>query len=99
MALTKAEISEFLFKKLMLNKQNSKELVNIFFEEICCILEQGELLKLSGFGKFELKEKKIRPGRNPKTGENIAVTARRVVTFRPGLKFRNRVKNIKDYKQ
>ncbi|PPI86808.1 integration host factor subunit alpha [Candidatus Pantoea edessiphila] len=91
MALTKAEMSEYLFEKLSLSKRDSKELVEIFFEEIRCTLENGEQVKLSGFGNFDLRNKNQRPGRNPKTGEDVAITARRVVTFRPGQKLKNRV--------
>ncbi|MBK4775383.1 integration host factor subunit alpha [Candidatus Pantoea edessiphila] len=94
MALTKAEMSEYLFEKLGLSKRDSKELVEIFFEEIRCTLENGEQVKLSGFGNFDLRNKKQRPGRNPKTGEDVSITARRVVTFRPGQKLKNRVGNV-----
>ena len=87
MALTKAEMSEYLFDKLGLSKRDAKELVELFFEEIRRALENGEQVKLSGFGNFDLRDKNQRPGRNPKTGEDIPITARRVVTFRPGQKF------------
>lgn len=93
MALTKAEMSEYLFEKLGLNKQNAKEIVELFFEEVRRALENGEQVKLSGFGNFDLRDKKQRPGRNPKTGEDIPITARRVVTFRPGQKLKSRVEN------
>lgn len=91
MALTKAEISEYLFEKVGLSKADSKALVEDFFEKIRETLENGEQVKLSGFGNFELREKKSRPGRNPKTGEDIPISARRVVTFRPGQKLKARV--------
>lgn len=91
MALTKAEMSEYLFEKLKLSKRDSKELVELFFEEIRSALENGEQVKLSGFGNFDLREKNQRPGRNPKTGEDIPISARRVVTFRPGQKLKSRV--------
>ena len=74
-----------------LNKREAKELVDTFFEEIRSALENNEPVKLSGFGNFELREKAQRPGRNPKTGEEIPISARRVVTFRPGQKLRDRV--------
>lgn len=70
-----------------------KELVELFFEEIRRALENGEQVKLSGFGNFDLRDKNQRPGRNPKTGEDIPITARRVVTFRPGQKLKSRVEN------
>ncbi|WP_199611692.1 integration host factor subunit alpha [Flocculibacter collagenilyticus] len=91
MALTKADIAEHLFTKMGLNKRDAKELVESFFEEIRSALEEGEEVKLSGFGNFETRDKKERPGRNPKTGEDIPISARRVVTFRPGQKLKARV--------
>ena len=91
MALTKAEIANVLFEQLGLNKREAREFVDLFFEEIRTTLESGEQVKLSGFGNFELRDKNQRPGRNPKTGEEIPISARRVVTFRPGQKLRARV--------
>ena len=91
MALTKAEMAERLYEELGLNKREAKEMVDMFFEEIRRALEEGEQVKLSGFGNFDLREKKQRPGRNPKTGEEIPISARRVVTFRPGQKLKSRV--------
>ncbi|WP_271311493.1 integration host factor subunit alpha [Yersinia intermedia] len=91
MALTKAEMSEHLFEKLGLSKRDAKDLVELFFEEVRRALENGEQVKQSGFGNFDLRDKNQRPGRNPKTGEDIPITARRVVTFRPGQKLKSRV--------
>ena len=91
MALTKANMAEVLFEELGLNKREAKELVEVFFEEVRLVLEEGEEVKLSGFGNFILRDKAQRPGRNPKTGEAIPITARRVVTFRPGQKLKSRV--------
>ncbi len=91
MALTKAEMAERLFEELGLNKREAKELVEMFFEEIRHALENGRQVKLSGFGNFNLRDKSERPGRNPKTGEEIPITARRVVTFHPGQKLKARV--------
>ncbi len=91
MALTKADFAERLFDELGLNKREAKEMVELFFEEIKASLERGEQVKISGFGKFELRDKASRPGRNPKTGEEIPITARRVVTFRAGQKLKARV--------
>lgn len=91
MALTKADMAETLFHELGLNKREAKELVDLFFEEIRAALEAGEQVKLSGFGNFDLRDKNQRPGRNPKTGEEIPITARRVVTFRPGQKLKSKV--------
>lgn len=91
MSLTKANLSEYIFSTLGLNKRESKELVELFFEEVRFCLEHGETVKLSGFGNFNLRDKNQRPGRNPKTGKEIPITARRVVTFRAGHKLKSRV--------
>ncbi len=91
MALTKADFAENLYEELGLNKREAKEIVELFFEEIKDSLAKGEQVKLSGFGKFELRDKSSRPGRNPKTGEEIPITARRVVTFKSGQKLKARV--------
>jgi integration host factor subunit alpha len=91
MALTKAEIAEALFDQLGLNKREARELVDMFFEELRSALAAGEQVKLSGFGNFDLRSKNQRPGRNPKMGEEIPISARRVVTFRPGQKLKARV--------
>ncbi len=91
MSLTKAEIANRLFDEVGLNKREAKEFVDAYFEIIKAALEDGENVKLSGFGNFQLRDKKERPGRNPKTGEEIPISARRVVTFRPGQKLRARV--------
>ena len=91
MALTKAEMAEKLFEELGINKREAKELVEMFFEEVRGALENGRQVKLSGFGNFNLRDKKERPGRNPKTGEESPITARRVVTFHPGQKLKARV--------
>ncbi len=90
-ALTKAAMAEKLYEELGLNKREAKELVEMFFGEISERLVNNEQVKLSGFGNFDLRDKKERPGRNPKTGEDIPISARRVVTFRPGLKLRAKV--------
>ena len=90
-ALTKAEIAEKLFEDLGINKREAKDVVELFFEEIRASLESNEQVKLSGFGNFDLRDKRERPGRNPKTGEDIPISARRVVTFRPGQKLKARV--------
>ncbi|AWH90634.1 integration host factor subunit alpha [Buchnera aphidicola (Melanaphis sacchari)] len=92
MVLTKNQISENLFKKLDLTKCDSKEFVNFFFEEVSKSLERGENVKLSGFGNFILKDKKSRPGRNPRTGKIILIPSRRVVVFKAGQKLKNTIK-------
>ncbi|WP_444994291.1 integration host factor subunit alpha [Aliikangiella sp. IMCC44359] len=91
MALTKADMAERLFEDLGLNKREAKEMVEGFYEEIRDSLASNQQVKLSGFGNFDLRDKKQRPGRNPKTGEEIPISARRVVTFRPGQKLKARV--------
>lgn len=93
MALTKAALADRLFNEMGLNKREAKEIVDLFFEEVRLALEKGEPVKLSGFGNFDLRDKKERPGRNPKTGEEIPISARRVVTFKPGQKLRTRVES------
>ena len=90
-ALTKAKMADQLFDELGLNKREAKEIVELFFAEVRDSLENNVQVKLSGFGNFDLREKGERPGRNPKTGEEIPITARRVVTFRPGQKLKARV--------
>jgi len=84
-------MAEMLFDELGLNKREAKEFVEQFFEEVRLALENGQDVKLSGFGNFVLRDKNQRPGRNPKTGEEIPISARRVVTFRPGQKLKTRV--------
>jgi integration host factor subunit alpha len=90
-SLTKADLAEALFNELGLNKREAKEFVELFFEKIREALEKGEAVKLSGFGNFGLRNKNPRPGRNPKTGEEIPISARRVVTFRASHKLKERV--------
>ena len=90
-ALTKAEMADHLSELTSLNRREAKQMVELFFDEISQALISGEQVKLSGFGNFELRDKRQRPGRNPKTGEEIPISARRVVTFRAGQKFRQRV--------
>lgn len=91
MSLTKADLAASLFDEVGLNKREAKEFVDGWFECIRQALEDGENVKLSGFGNFQLRDKSERPGRNPKTGEEIPISARRVVTFKPGQKLRARV--------
>lgn len=98
-ALTKAVIAEKLFGEVGLNKNEAKKLVDQFFEEIRLSLENGQNIKLSGFGNFCLRDKNARPGRNPKTGEEVPVSARRVVTFRPGQKLKGKVEQYHGEKE
>lgn len=86
--LTKAELAEMLFEQVGLNKREAKDMVETFFDEIRGALERGESVKLSGFGNFQLRDKPQRPGRNPKTGEEIPISARRVVTFHASQKLK-----------
>lgn len=90
-SLTKAELAELLFEQVGLNKREAKDMVETFFDEIRNALERGESVKLSGFGNFQLRDKPQRPGRNPKTGEEIPITARRVVTFHASQKLKGMV--------
>ena len=89
--LTKAELSEMLFERVGLNKREAKDMVETFFEEIRDALVRGESVKLSGFGNFQLRDKPQRPGRNPKTGEAIPISARRVVTFHASQKLKAQI--------
>ncbi len=91
MTVTKSELGNTLFDEVGLNKREAKDFVELFFEKIRLSLEEGHSVKLTGFGSFVLRDKSSRPGRNPKTGEVVAISARRVVTFRPSHKLRNRV--------
>ena len=91
MAVTKADLADTLFSELGLNKREAKEFVELFFEKIRGALESGDAVKLSGFGNFGVREKNPRPGRNPKTGEEIPISARRVVTFKASQKLKDRV--------
>ncbi len=91
MALAKTDMAKSLFNELGLNKREALELVESFFEELKAFLAVGEQIRLGGFGNFNLRDKKERPGRNPKTGEKVPIPARRVVTFRAGQKLKARV--------
>jgi integration host factor subunit alpha len=91
MTLTKADLADLLFEQVGLNKREAKDMVEAFFEEVRSALESGDSVKLSGFGNFELRKKSERPGRNPKTGEEIPITARRVVTFHASQKLKGKV--------
>ena len=86
-------MADRLFEEYGFNRRDAKEIVEAFFEEIRLSLERNESVRLSGFGNFELRDKDERPGRNPKTGEVVPVSARRVVTFRASRRLRARVEN------
>lgn len=92
--LTKAELAELLFERVGLNKREAKDLVESFFDEIRIALEEGDAVKLSGFGNFQVRDKPQRPGRNPKTGEVIPIAARRVVTFHASQKLKSMVEAV-----
>jgi integration host factor subunit alpha len=91
LTLTKAEMSELLFERVGLNKREAKDMVETFFDEIIDALVLGKSVKLSGFGNFQLRDKPQRPGRNPKTGEAIPISARRVVTFHASQKLKEQI--------
>ncbi len=97
MAITKADLSNALFNELGLNKREAKEFVELFFEKVRSALEEGSSVKLSGFGNFGVRKKNSRPGRNPKTGEEIPISARRVVTFKASQKLKDRVASNAGY--
>ena len=86
--LTKAELSELLFERLGLNKRESKDMVEAFFDLIQKTLLTGDDVKMSGFGNFNIRRKAPRPGRNPRTGESIPIKARNVVTFHASPKLK-----------
>jgi len=93
MTVTKMELANALFEELGLNKREAKEFVELFFEEIRKALESGHTVKFSGFGSFSVRDKPQRPGRNPKTGEEIPVTARRVVTYKASQKVKDLIES------
>ena len=93
MTLTKAELANMLFEQVGLNKREAKEMVETFFDEVRDALQKGDSVKLSGFGNFQLREKPQRPGRNPKTGEEMPISARRVVTFHASQKLKAMVED------
>ena len=90
-ALTKAQLAEMLFEQIGLNKRESKDMVDAFFDLICARLIAGEEVKLSGFGNFQMRVKAPRPGRNPRTGELIPIEARKVVTFHASQKLKEMI--------
>ena len=97
MTLTKAELADILVDKVSnVTKNDAKEIVELFFEEIRSTLARGEEIKISGFGNFQLRDKPQRPGRNPKTGEEVPITARRVVTFHASQKLKGMVEHLHD---
>ena len=94
MTLTKAELADILVEKVSsVSKTEAKEIVELFFEEIRSVLARGEEIKISGFGNFQLRDKPQRPGRNPKTGKEVPITARRVVTFHASQKLKGMVEH------
>lgn len=92
-ALTKAQLAELLFEKIGLNKRESKDMVDAFFELIADSLVEGDDVKITGFGNFQIRTKAPRPGRNPRTGETIPIRARRVVTFHASYKLKEQIKD------
>ena len=90
-ALTKAQLAELLFEQIGLNKRESKEMIDAFFDLISKNLVEGQDVKISGFGNFQIRTKAQRPGRNPRTGESIPIEARRVVTFHASSKLKQQI--------
>ena len=91
MTITKDSLVEMVHNEIGLNKREARDLIESFFEEIKKSLEEGNDIKLSGFGNFNLRDKAPRPGRNPKTGEEVTISSRRVVTFKSGLKLKSKL--------
>jgi integration host factor subunit alpha len=96
MSLTKSTFTQQLHHEMGLNKRDARELVELFFEDMKQALAQGEPIRLSGFGTFDLRDKGHRQGRNPKTGENVPITARRVVKFKAGKTLKQKVGHTLD---
>ena len=96
-ALTKAQLADLLFEQIGLNKRESKDVIDKFFDLIVASLVNGEDVKLSSFGNFQIRTKAPRPGRNPRTGEAIPIEARRVVTFHASSKLKEQIQGeVKD---
>ena len=91
MTITKDSLVEMVHNEIGLNKREAKDLIESFFEEIKKSLEDGNDIRLSGFGNFHLRDKAPRPGRNPKTGLEVTISSRRVVTFKSGLKLKSKL--------
>tara|TARA_B100000941_G_C28500804_1_gene554066 strand:+ start:2371 stop:2682 length:312 start_codon:yes stop_codon:yes gene_type:complete len=96
MTITKNTLVEMLHNEVGLNKREAKEFIEMFFESLKKNLEDGNDIKISGFGNFTLREKNARPGRNPKTGEEVLIRERRVVTFKSGLKLKSKLEGFED---
>jgi integration host factor subunit alpha len=92
-ALTKAQLAEMLFEHIGLNKRESKDMIDAFFDLIVDSLVNGDDVKISGFGNFQIRTKAPRPGRNPRTGEMIPIQARRVVTFHASHKLKEQIQD------
>lgn len=92
-ALTKAQFAQLLFEQIGLNKRESKDMVDAFFDLVCASLVEGQDVKISGFGNFQIRTKAARPGRNPRTGELIPIEARRVVTFHASHKLKESIQD------
>lgn len=93
-ALTKAHLADLLFEQIGLNKRESKDMVEAFFKLISDGLIEGQDVKISGFGNFQIRVKAPRPGRNPRTGESIPIGARRVATFHASAKLKEQIHGI-----
>ena len=92
-ALTKAQLAELLFEQIGLNKRESKDMVDAFFSLVSASLVNGQDVKITGFGNFQIRTKAPRPGRNPRTGEAIPIDARRVVTFHASQKLKEQIQD------
>lgn len=93
-ALTKAHLADLLFEQIGLNKRESKDMIDSFFNLVADCLVEGEDVKISGFGNFQIRTKAPRPGRNPRTGESIPIQARRVVTFHASHKLKDQIHGL-----
>ena len=93
MELSFDQLAEMLVEQIGLNKRESKEMIDAIFDLITQKLVQGEEVKISGFGNFQIRTKSPRPGRNPRTGEPIPIEARRVVTFHASHKLKDQIQS------
>lgn len=93
-ALTKAHLADLLFQQIGLNKRESKDMIDAFFHLISSSLADGNDVRISGFGNFQIRTKAPRPGRNPRTGEAIPIRSRRVVTFHASHKLKDQIQSV-----
>ena len=92
-ALTKAALADMLYDNIGLNKRESKDMVDAFFDHVAASLVSGQDVKITGFGNFQIRTKAPRPEGNPRTGEMVPIEARRVVTFHSSQKLKAQIQD------